>query len=62
MNRKTTAYTRSRAQGTTRPLSDGITMTRMHNTRLSPAEYNRIMDPCRAALRLRMQRFGRHTG
>lgn len=28
MNRKTTAYTRSRAQGTTRPLSDGITMSK----------------------------------
>lgn len=50
MTRKTTAYARRRAQGTTRPLSDGITMTRMHNTRLNQREYNRIMEPCRSAL------------
>jgi hypothetical protein len=59
MTRKTTAYTRRRAQGTIRPLSDGITMTRMHNTRLSQAEYNRIMDPCRAACAARSHFEGR---
>ena len=48
--KKTTPYARSRAQRGARQRSDGITTTRMHNTRLSPAEFTRIMEPCRAAL------------
>jgi hypothetical protein len=30
--------------------ADGITTTRMHNTRLTPAELDRIMQPCQLAL------------
>jgi hypothetical protein len=30
--------------------ADGITTTRMHNTRLNPAELARVLQPCRLAL------------
>ena len=50
MGKKTTAYARKRAAGRTPARSDGITITRMHNTRLPAAEVLRIMGPCKAAL------------
>ena len=50
MTRKLSTYARNRAQGKTHQRSDGITITRMHNTRLTPRELGRIMEPCKAAL------------
>ena len=46
--RKTTTYARNRARQTR--ASDGITIARMHNTRLTEAERNRILVPCRRAV------------
>lgn len=50
MGKKTTRYARKRAMGHTVNRSDGITITRMNNTRLKPAEIARIMVPCKTAL------------
>lgn len=50
MTRKTTPYARKRAAGHAHRRSDGITIARMNNTRLTAAERQRIMGPCRAAL------------
>lgn len=50
MAKKTTRYARKRAQGQAHQRSDGITIARMNNTRLTPAEIQRIMSPCKAAL------------
>jgi hypothetical protein len=46
--RKTTTYARNRARQT--PRRDGITVARMHNTRLTPREIERILGPCRRAV------------
>lgn len=48
MTRKTTRYTRTRAQQPQR--RDGITVARMHNTRLTQPEIERILAPCRRAV------------
>lgn len=50
MSKKTTLYARKRAVGHAAERNNGITMTRMHNTRLTPGEVERILAPCRAAL------------
>lgn len=54
MTRKTTPYgrrlARLRAAGASLK-SDGITMARMHNTRLTPAEVERVLVPCRLAVK-----------
>lgn len=61
MGKKTTRYARKRNQGHTHQRSDGITIARMHNTRLTPAEIQRIMAPCNAALAALRQAQGTHT-
>lgn len=50
MPRKTTRYARNKAAGHAPRRSDGITIARMHNTRLTPAEICRIIEPCKLAL------------
>lgn len=50
MSKKTTRYARKRALGHATARNNGITMTRMLNTRLTPREIERILAPCRAAL------------
>lgn len=50
MTRKTTAYARKRAAGHAARRGDGISITRMHNTRLTRTEIARIMLPCWVAL------------
>lgn len=50
MSKKTTRYARKRALGHASARNNGITMTRMLNTRLTPREIERILAPCRAAL------------
>lgn len=50
MSKKTTRYARKRAMGHATERNNGITMTRMLNTRLTPREIERILAPCRAAL------------
>lgn len=50
MGKKTTRYARRLANGHATRRSDGITVARMHNTRLTPAEVRRVIDPCKAAL------------
>lgn len=50
MSKKTTLYARKRAMGHAAERNNGITMTRMLNTRLAPREIDRILAPCRAAL------------
>lgn len=50
MSKKTTRYARKRAMGRATERNNGITMTRMLNTRLTPREIERILAPCRAAL------------
>jgi hypothetical protein len=61
MTRKTTIYARKRAQGHTPQRSDGITIARMHNTRLTPPEVERIMGLCRTALAALRQAQGTYT-
>lgn len=41
--------------------SDGITIARMHNTRLTPAEIARIIEPCKAALNAMRQGVATHA-
>lgn len=54
MTRKTTPYgrrlARLRAAGVSQK-RDGITTARMHNTRLTPAEVERILAPCHRAVK-----------
>lgn len=61
MTKKTTRYARKRAQGHTYQRSDGITIARMHNTRLTKAEIQRIMVPCRAAVAALRQAQGNYN-
>jgi hypothetical protein len=54
MSRKSTAYGRRAARLRAANVSlkrDGITMARMLNTRLTPAEVERIIAPCRQAVK-----------
>lgn len=50
MTRKTTRYARKRAAGHAAQRNNGITIAKMHNTRLTAAEIERIMAPCRSAM------------
>ena len=50
MTRKTTAYARKRAHRARIGASDGITIARMTNTRLTGAELQRVLEPCRRAV------------
>lgn len=50
MSRKMSAYGRKRALGHATQRNNGITMTRMLNTRFKQWEIDRIIGPCRASL------------
>ncbi len=50
MTRKTTRYARNLAQGRAARRASGLNVANVHGTRLRPAEIERIMAPCRAAL------------
>lgn len=58
--KKTTPYARKRANGQGPKRCDGITMARMHNTRLSAPELARIMEPCKLALQAFRQASATH--
>jgi len=50
MGKKTTLFARKRALGHAARPASGVNIANVYNTRLRPAEIQRIMAPCKAAL------------